>query len=334
MEHTAMEQDTKLQFSSLGHHLLSGKDNPDGDPLIKRIFSNREVLAWLLVHFIDEYRGCTVREVMEKYLPKAHLDIGRIPVHPGEAPPENIPTGNVEDKQLAEGTTVFDVVLMLPSPNKPNRSIGVVINIEVQKNDKPGYPIESRMIYYLCRTVSLQHGVTFAKSDYGGICKCYSLWFCPELDKGEAPSIDRFFLMGERVFGEGDVAADKADYDLLEGCTVRFNDDPTYPVNEVIRYLQLLLTDIAGPLERLDELHEKYGLSKTREAEDMCNYSEYLKQKAKEEAKEEEKLEMLEQLEADHFSDKQIMRLLRVDAEHLKSLREKLQEKSAAVMAD
>ena len=66
----------------------------------------------------------------------------------------------------------------------------------------------------------------------------------------------------------------------------------------------------------------------------MCNYSEYLKQKAKEEAKEEEKLEMLEQLEADHFSDKQIMRLLRVEAEHLKSLREKLQEKRAAVMAD
>ena len=62
----------------------------------------------------------------------------------------------------------------------------------------------------------------------------------------------------------------------------------------------------------------------------MCNYSEYLKQKAKEE----EKLEMLEQLEADHYSDMQIMRLLRVDAELLKSLREKLQEKRATVMAD
>jgi hypothetical protein len=43
---------------------------------------------------------------------------------------------------------------------------------------------------------------------------------------------------------------------------------------------------------------------------------------------------MLEQLEADHFSDKQIMRLLRIDVEQLKSLREKLQEKRAAVMAD
>ena len=194
------------------------------------------------------------------------------------------------------------------------------------------------MIYYLCRTVSLQHGVTFAKSDYGGICKCYSLWFCPELDKGEAPSIDCFFIKGERVFGEGGVAADKEDYDLLEGCTVRFNNDPKQPVNNVIRYLQLLLTDIAGPLERLDELHEKYGLSKTREAEDMCNYSEFLKQEAKEEAREEQKvkdkLEVLEQLELLHFSDKKIMTILKVNVEQLKSLREMLQEKRAAVMAD
>ena len=62
----------------------------------------------------------------------------------------------------------------------------------------------------------------------------------------------------------------------------------------------------------------------------MCNYSEFLKQ----EAKQERDLEFLEQLEADHFSDKQIMRLLQIDAEHLKSLREKLQEKHAAVVAD
>ena len=333
-----MEQDTKLQFSSLGHNLLGGQDDPDGDPLIKKIFSNREVLAWLLVHFINEYKGLTVQKVMTEYLPNAKVDIRRIPVHPGEAPPESVKTDNVEDKQLAEGTTVFDVVLLLPSPKQPGKSIGVVINIEVQKNDSPGYPIESRMVYYLCRTVSLQHGVTFTKSDYGGICKCYSLWFCPELDKGEAPSIDRFFLMGERVFGEGDVAAAKEDYDLLEGCMVRFNNDPTYPVNEEIRYLQLLLTDIAGPLERLDELHEKYGLSKTREAEDMCNYSQFLVQKGKVEGREEQmikdKLDFLEELEADHCSDERILKFLRINTEQLKSLRKMLQEKHAAVVAD
>ena len=66
----------------------------------------------------------------------------------------------------------------------------------------------------------------------------------------------------------------------------------------------------------------------------MCNYSEYLIDQGIEKGIEKGKLDFLEQLEADHFSDKQIMRLLRVDAEHLKSLRKMLKEKRAAVMAD
>ena len=62
----------------------------------------------------------------------------------------------------------------------------------------------------------------------------------------------------------------------------------------------------------------------------MCNYSEYLKQKAKEERD----LEILEHFEARHYSDSQIMELLGIDIEKLKSLREMLREKRAAVMAD
>ena len=141
-----MEQGRRLQFSSLGQNLFAGADDPGGDALIKKIFSNREVLAWLLVKFIDEFKKCTPEEVLEKYLPQAMLDIGRIPVHAGEASPECVPVANVEDKQLAEGTATFDVLLMLPIPNKPGQRIGVVIDIEVQKNDSPGYPIEARMV--------------------------------------------------------------------------------------------------------------------------------------------------------------------------------------------
>ena len=62
----------------------------------------------------------------------------------------------------------------------------------------------------------------------------------------------------------------------------------------------------------------------------MCNYSEFLKQ----EAKEEEQLKFLEQLEIDHISDRQIMKYLRIDEEQLKILREMLREKRAAVMAE
>ena len=66
----------------------------------------------------------------------------------------------------------------------------------------------------------------------------------------------------------------------------------------------------------------------------MCNYSEFLKQEAKEEARKEKNLEVLEQLEQLHFSDKKIMTILQVNVEQLKSLREMLREKRAAVTAD
>ena len=62
----------------------------------------------------------------------------------------------------------------------------------------------------------------------------------------------------------------------------------------------------------------------------MCNYSEFLKQ----EAKEEEQLKVLEQLEIDHISDRQIMKYLRIDVEQLKTLREMLREKHAAIMGE
>ena len=62
----------------------------------------------------------------------------------------------------------------------------------------------------------------------------------------------------------------------------------------------------------------------------MCNYSEFLKQ----EAKEEEQLKFLEQLEIDHISDKRIMKFLQVDEEQLKTLREMLREKRATVMGE
>ena len=62
----------------------------------------------------------------------------------------------------------------------------------------------------------------------------------------------------------------------------------------------------------------------------MCNYSEFLKQ----EAREEKNLEVLEQLEIDHISDRQIMKYLRIDEEQLKILREMLREKRAAIMGE
>ena len=49
---------------------------------------------------------------------------------------------------------------------------------------------------------------------------------------------------------------------------------------------------------------------------------------------EEKKLEILEQLALLHFSDKRIMRILKIDIEQLKYLREMLQKRPAAMADD
>ena len=69
---------------------------------------------------------------------------------------------------------------------------------------------------------------------------------------------------------------------------------------------------------------------KTREAEDMWNYTEYLMKKQEEKVK----IELLEKLEVRHYSDVQIMDLLGVDIEQLKLLRNRLQERRAVATAD
>ena len=62
----------------------------------------------------------------------------------------------------------------------------------------------------------------------------------------------------------------------------------------------------------------------------MWNYTEYLMKKQEEK----DKMETLEQLELLHFSDKKIMMILKINAEQLKFLRSRLQERRAAATAD
>ena len=87
-------------------------------------------------------------------------------------------------------------------------------------------------------------------------------------------------------------------------------------------------------MERLNELHKKYGISKTREAEDMCNYSQYLVQKGKKEGREDEKLEILAKMDEHRYNDNLIMELLGIDVEQLKNLRSKLQARQSAMADD
>ena len=58
--------------------------------------------------------------------------------------------------------------------------IELIINIEVQLDPSPGYPIEKRDVYYCSCLISTQSGTTFAHSEYQKLQKVYIIWFCPD----------------------------------------------------------------------------------------------------------------------------------------------------------
>ena len=66
----------------------------------------------------------------------------------------------------------------------------------------------------------------------------------------------------------------------------------------------------------------------------MCNYSQYLVEQGIKQGIEKEKLELLERMEARHYSDVQIMDILQVSAEYLKVLRIQLQKRLVAMADD
>ncbi len=56
--------------------------------------------------------------------------------------------------------------------------VNVIINIEIQNDDTPGYPIPKRSIYYGSRLISAQRGSVFKDHEYGKLKKVVSIWIC------------------------------------------------------------------------------------------------------------------------------------------------------------
>ena len=66
--------------------------------------------------------------------------------------------------------------------------------MEEQNEDKTGYDISMRTLFYCCRMISSQQGVEFSTDaedpvKYGNIKKVYSIWICAETAEKRANSI-------------------------------------------------------------------------------------------------------------------------------------------------
>ena len=252
------------------------------DTQVKKLLSNKAILSWILKCCTKEYAEFSPEEISayigetlisEKALHAIDADVeddtGAVFSN------ENIEGRNTEDVSLREQTVYYDIKMNTRVPS--NRSmLQLIINIEVQLDTMPGYPLEKRAIYYCSRLISSQYGTVFTHSDYGKLCKVYSIWICPDPPKKLQNTIKRIYLKEDALFG--DIKPEVRNIDLIQAVIVNLGDPNIDINNDMLRLMNVLLSDKTEVKTKKEILHKEFGIPMSMEieseVEEMCNLSE------------------------------------------------------------
>ncbi len=266
----ATDQD-KIRLDQTVKNILAYK------PLLARIF--KEVVSECREMSYDEIEACIEGEVL---IGKVYVDSGLTNVG------ERITGLSTEAYLNEEGLDRFDIRTYLRLPgHRDEEYIKLIINLEAQNDDKPGYDIPLRALFYCCRMISAQQGVEFTTDSedpvkYGNIKKVYSIWLCTEAAQTRANSIEMYDINRSFLFGGN---ADSPRYDILNAIIVYISGkhDLENADNELVRMLTDLFDERIDGIEKVKRLKLEYGLRMTKEVEgevtDMCTYATAMENK-------------------------------------------------------
>ncbi len=188
------------------------------DTVSKDILKNKEVLAVILKGVVREYKEFTTQEIMEfiesdTITSEDEVTTGRTNTR--------IHGDNNEFVQLNEKTSNFDIRFRSKNPMLSGKvQVNLHIDVEPQRNYKPGYPIEKRGMYYLSRSLSSQLSLITEHTDYNSLEKCYSIWIC----RDNVPPEERYSISYYQIENSGNYGTchpQRENYDLLSLIIIR-----------------------------------------------------------------------------------------------------------------
>ena len=249
------------------------------DAACKRLLSEKIILAWIMKNCLEEYRGCDVEEIAEKYI-EGTPQVGEAAVALDESNRVSMIQGaGNEDTSLTEGTVTYDIRFFATAPIS-GELIRLIINIEAQNDFYPGYPLIKRGIYYCSRMISAQYGTEFTNSHYEDIKKVYSIWICMNPPKSRENSITRYYIAEENLVGS--VKEQKADYDLMAAVMICLGKE-TDSGTDLLKLLNVLLSTETGSQDKCQILEEDFHIKMTLALESevslMCNLSKGVEEK-------------------------------------------------------
>ena len=276
---------TKILVTHAGDDILSG-DRPSYDKAAKKFWSKRRLLARILHHLVPEFQHVSRQEIEETYIVGDPL-VGEIPVEPGQtnhAFPSEIRGAATEQSDDQEGTITFDVFFYAKLPQN-GELVKFIINLEAQRAIPTIYPLLKRVVFYGCRLVSSQKERDFEKSDYGKICKVYTIWLCFKPPKGHDSSINFYRTTEKHILG--DYCETPENYQLMNAIVVYIGDH--HSSDNLLNLLRLIFKQDLSAAEKKKLLKQDYDLTLTEEMgeelDTMCNLSEGIFERGQEEEK-------------------------------------------------
>lgn len=274
--------------TSIANSLDNAGDEAKLDRNVKKIFSHEAVLAPLMRMCIPEFQGFTDEYIVANCFTEKP-EFSKIAVHQDEGGKldgnQRITQMNSEDNASNEQVIHYDIRFTAIVPDS-GQKIKVVVNLEIQNDRNLGYRMVTRGLYYCSRMISAQYGTVFTHQEYDRIQKVYSIWICPD-SESKKNSITEYTVQETNRLGNN--VQDRKAYDKLQVIIITLGPGGLDSVDELIRYLSLLLSNEKPLDERKKQLEDEYRIEMTyelgKEMSSVCNLGEAIALKNREEGR-------------------------------------------------
>ena len=136
--------------TALAGNLKIASEHIRYDKCAKKVIGNKSVAAWILKTCTREFSKYDAEYIRENCI--CDVSIAESAVHQDHGVvldgDDILGCLNSESTSINEGTVHFDVKFRSILPEDGGKNISIIINMEMQKKDNPGYAVVTRGIYY------------------------------------------------------------------------------------------------------------------------------------------------------------------------------------------
>ena len=260
---------------------------------VKRILSNKAILAVILKALVPEYKDSSNEDIRDKYI---QGDV-RNSIDNSEAQDELASYGS----GVEQGAVTYDIRFDALLPMRTKKHSKILINLEAQKNTKSlSYKPATRGIYYACNMVTSEYGTVFSHSHYEKIEKVYSIWICMSPSSKQAGSLN-IYDMNERQISKHE-CLEKEDYDKLAVVVYHIGEfeegsNGDYNMSEMGDLITHALGKDSSPEEVKDYLRTRHNIEIDKKLEEdidtMCNWADVIEERGLIRGREEDALRMI-----------------------------------------